>query len=91
MKRVECRENVGGNAQVRRNPHRTGSPKTDLAGMRAPSGDLRMRLGQSQDALLRTARSIAGIEMHTGKRTFDRSVEAPESDRRRKAGRKQTQ
>jgi Bacterial protein of unknown function (DUF885) len=39
------------------------------------SGDLRMRLGQLQDALLRNARYIAGIEMHTGKRTFDQSVE----------------
>jgi uncharacterized protein (DUF885 family) len=39
------------------------------------SGDLRMRLGQLQDALLRNARYIAGIEMHTGKKTFDQSVE----------------
>jgi hypothetical protein len=37
--------------------------------------DLRMRLGQLQDALLRNARFIAGIEMHTGKRTFDQSVD----------------
>jgi uncharacterized protein (DUF885 family) len=28
-----------------------------------------------QDALLRNARYIAGIEMHTGKRTFEQSVE----------------
>ncbi len=39
------------------------------------SGDLRMRLGQLQDALLRNARYIVGIEMHTGKRTFDQAVE----------------
>ncbi len=38
-------------------------------------GDLRMRLGQLQDALLRNARYIVGIEMHTGKRSFDQSVE----------------
>ena len=38
------------------------------------AGDLRMRLGQLQDALLRNARYICGIEMHTGKRTFDQSV-----------------
>ncbi len=38
-------------------------------------GDLRMRLGQLQDALLRNARYIVGIEMHTGKQTFDQSVE----------------
>ncbi|MBV8846019.1 MAG: DUF885 domain-containing protein [Bryobacterales bacterium] len=37
--------------------------------------DPRMRLGQLQDALLRNARFIVGIEMHTGKRTFDQGVE----------------
>jgi uncharacterized protein (DUF885 family) len=39
------------------------------------NGDPRMRLGQLQDALLRNARFIAGIQMHTGKFTFDQSVE----------------
>lgn len=41
------------------------------------SGDLnlKMRLGQLQDALLRDARFVVGIEMHTGKRTLDQSVE----------------
>jgi uncharacterized protein (DUF885 family) len=39
------------------------------------AGDLRMRMGQLQDALLRNARYIVGIEMHTGKRTFDQGVE----------------
>jgi uncharacterized protein (DUF885 family) len=34
-----------------------------------------LRLGQLQDALLRNARFIAGIEMHTGKMTFDQAVE----------------
>jgi uncharacterized protein (DUF885 family) len=38
-------------------------------------GDLRLRLGQLQDALLRNARYIAGIQMHTGKMTFDQAVE----------------
>jgi hypothetical protein len=38
------------------------------------NGDPKMRLGQLQDALLRDARYIVGIEMHTGKRTFDESV-----------------
>jgi uncharacterized protein (DUF885 family) len=37
--------------------------------------DPRMRLGQLQDALLRNARYIAGIEMHIGKRTFEQAVE----------------
>jgi uncharacterized protein (DUF885 family) len=39
------------------------------------AGDVRMRMGQLQDALLRNARYIVGIEMHTGKRTFDQSIE----------------
>ena len=39
------------------------------------AGDQRMRLGQLQDALLRNARYIVGIEMHTGKRTFEQGIE----------------
>ena len=38
-------------------------------------GDAKLRLGQLQDALLRNARYIVGIEMHTGKMTFDEGVE----------------
>jgi len=34
-----------------------------------------LRLGQLQDALLRNARFIVGIEMHTGKMSFDDAVE----------------
>ena len=34
-----------------------------------------LRLGQLQDALLRDARFIIGIQMHTGKMTFDEGVE----------------
>lgn len=37
-------------------------------------GNLKMRLGQIQDALLRNARFIVGIQMHTGKMTFDEGV-----------------
>ena len=33
-----------------------------------------IRLGQLQDALLRDARYVAGIEMHTGRMTFDQAV-----------------
>jgi uncharacterized protein (DUF885 family) len=33
-----------------------------------------LRLGQLQDALLRNARFIAGIEMHTGKMSFDDAI-----------------
>jgi len=33
-----------------------------------------LRLGQLQDALLRNARFIVGIEMHTGKMSFDDAV-----------------
>jgi hypothetical protein len=39
------------------------------------SADPKMRIGQLQDALLRNARYIVGIEMHTGKRTFEQSIE----------------
>jgi len=39
------------------------------------AGDLRLRLGQLQDGLLRNARYIAGIEMHTGQMTFDQAIE----------------
>jgi uncharacterized protein (DUF885 family) len=38
-------------------------------------GDLKLRLGQLQDALLRNARYIVGIQMHTGQMTFDQAVE----------------
>jgi uncharacterized protein (DUF885 family) len=38
-------------------------------------GDPRLRLGQLQDALLRDARFIAGIEMHTGKMTLEQARE----------------
>lgn len=38
-------------------------------------GDPKLRIGQLQDALLRNARYIAGIEMHTGRMTFDQAVE----------------
>jgi uncharacterized protein (DUF885 family) len=39
------------------------------------SKDPKMRLGQLQDALLRDARYIVGIEMHTGKRSFDQAID----------------
>jgi uncharacterized protein (DUF885 family) len=39
------------------------------------STDPKMRLGQLQDALLRNARYIVGIEMHTAKRTMEQGVE----------------
>jgi uncharacterized protein (DUF885 family) len=34
-----------------------------------------LRLGQLQDALLRDARFVVGIEMHTGKMSFDQAVD----------------
>lgn len=37
--------------------------------------DLKLRLGQLQDALLRNARYIVGLKMHTGEMTFDQGVE----------------
>jgi uncharacterized protein (DUF885 family) len=39
------------------------------------NGDPKVRLGQLQDALLRDARFIAGIEMHTGKITMEQATE----------------
>jgi uncharacterized protein (DUF885 family) len=36
---------------------------------------LKLRLGQLQDALLRNARFIVGIKMHTGEMTFDQAVD----------------
>jgi len=39
------------------------------------NGDLKLRLGQLQDALLRNARFIVGIQMHTGKMTYDQGID----------------
>ncbi len=39
------------------------------------AGNMKMRLGQLQDALLRNARYIVGIEMHTGKMTYEQGVD----------------
>ena len=39
------------------------------------NGDLKLRLGQLQDALLRNARYIVGIQMHTGKMTLAEGTE----------------
>src|SRR5207245_5771243 len=38
-------------------------------------GDLKLRIGQLQDALLRDARFIAGVQMHTGKMTMEQALE----------------
>jgi uncharacterized protein (DUF885 family) len=37
------------------------------------NGDPKLRMGQLEDALLRNARFIAGIEMHTGKMTMEQA------------------
>lgn len=39
------------------------------------NNDPRLRLGQLQDALLRNARYIVGIEMHRGRMTFEQAVD----------------
>ncbi|MDR3699150.1 MAG: DUF885 domain-containing protein [Candidatus Sulfopaludibacter sp.] len=39
------------------------------------NGDPKLRLGQLQDALLRNARYIVGIEMHTGKMTYEQGID----------------
>jgi uncharacterized protein (DUF885 family) len=43
---------------------------------------LKLRLGQLQDALLRNARFVVGVEMHTGKMTFDEGVKFFETEGR---------
>jgi len=43
---------------------------------------LKLRLGQLQDALLRDARFVVGVEMHTGKMTFDEGVKFFETEGR---------
>jgi uncharacterized protein (DUF885 family) len=39
------------------------------------NGDLKLRLGQLQDALLRDARFIVGIQMHTGSMTIQQAID----------------
>jgi uncharacterized protein (DUF885 family) len=39
------------------------------------NGDLKLRLGQLQDALLRNVRFIVGIQMHTGTMTMEQATE----------------
>src|SRR2546423_697568 len=39
------------------------------------NGDLKLRLGQLQDALLRNARYIVGIEMHRGRMTYEQAID----------------
>jgi uncharacterized protein (DUF885 family) len=39
------------------------------------NGDLKLRLGQLQDALLRDSRYIVGIEMHTGNMTLEQGAD----------------
>jgi uncharacterized protein (DUF885 family) len=39
------------------------------------SGDLKLRLGQLQDALLRDARYMVGMEMHTGNMTYNQGID----------------
>jgi len=38
-------------------------------------GDLKLRLGQLQDALLRDARFVVGIKLHTGQMTFEQGAD----------------
>jgi uncharacterized protein (DUF885 family) len=39
------------------------------------STDPKLRLGQLQDALLRNARYIVGIQMHTGKMSYEQAID----------------
>ncbi|HEX7286813.1 MAG TPA: DUF885 domain-containing protein [Candidatus Angelobacter sp.] len=51
-----------------------GYGRTDGTAADHDTAFLKLRLGQLQDALLRNARYIVGIQMHTGKMTFDEGV-----------------
>jgi len=39
------------------------------------NGDPKLRIGQLQDALLRDARYVVGIQMHTGKMTYEQGID----------------
>lgn len=39
------------------------------------NGDAKLRLGQLQDALLRNARYMVGIKMHTGQMTYEQAID----------------
>ena len=65
------RKLIGANTNVEGWAHYTEQMMMD----EGYSNDPKMRLGQLQDALLRDARYIVGIEMHTGKRGFDQAVD----------------
>lgn len=39
------------------------------------NGDLKLRLGQLQDALLRDARYVVGIQMHTGRMSYEQGID----------------
>jgi len=39
------------------------------------NGDLKLRLAQLQDALLRDARYVVGIQMHTGKMSYEQGID----------------
>lgn len=39
------------------------------------NGDLKLRLGQLQDALLRNARFIVGIQLHTGAMSYEEGID----------------
>jgi uncharacterized protein (DUF885 family) len=52
-----------------------GYGRTPDAALDKDTAFLKLRLGQLQDALLRNARFIVGIQMHTGKMTFDQAVD----------------
>jgi uncharacterized protein (DUF885 family) len=51
-----------------------GYGRTSGLAMEKDAAFLKLRLGQLQDALLRNARFIVGIQMHSGKMSFDQGV-----------------
>jgi uncharacterized protein (DUF885 family) len=77
---TKARKLLGANSNAEGWAHYTEQMMLD-EGYGVPAGGskdspefLKLRLGQLQDALLRNARYIVGLQMHTGKMTFEEGV-----------------
>lgn len=68
----KLRRMVYANSNVEGWAHYTEQMMVDAGYQR---NDLTMRLGQIQDALLRNARYIVGIQMHTGEMTYQQGID----------------
>ncbi len=68
---TKARKLLGANTNVEGWAHYTEQMMLDEG---YGNGDLKLRLGQLQDALLRNARFIVGIEMHRGRLSYDDAI-----------------